>query len=480
MTRWWAAFIGNKQVNGRALLILILVLVVGLGGTYLVHGFQVRRNAGGLLEQAGLTEGDANKVQTIMYLEQYLGLIPGDSAATAKLALLLCQQTRNVRAQRRAYLLIDDLFRRNAIGSADERRRLRREAARAAIRLARFSEAKEQVLELIKDSDGVADAETLQLEGQAEAGLGNDAAAEVLYHDAEKLPRRPEIALEIALEHALLLRERLHDPAKAAKVIDAMVRDATVENNPATGSVRLEAARYFFRDARDAANAWRHLQPDLEAMLAASARPAEEMLQMTGEVALALDKDAVARQLFERGRQLYPKNQRISRDLALVKLRSGEKADARAELEPLLRDLPKDMVDLWSLADLLIEVKDKKNARAVMEKMTRPAGGGLFDYLEVRLLMEDHKWGEAAERLESACTDARFTVQLKKRANLFLAQCNEHLLNTDQTLKALQRAVDIDPADGTAMAAGCKSRSPKRPRGRWNRRCAPATTRCRQ
>ena len=98
MTPRWTAFIGNKQVNGRALLILLLVLLVGLGGTYLVHGFQVRRNAGGLLEQAGLTEGDADKIQAISYLEQYLGLMPGDSEATAKLALLLSEQTKNRRA----------------------------------------------------------------------------------------------------------------------------------------------------------------------------------------------------------------------------------------------------------------------------------------------------------------------------------------------------------------------------------------------
>ncbi len=184
MARWWAAFIGNKQVNGRALLILILVLVVGLGGTYLVHGFQVRRNAGGLLEQAELTEGDANKIQAIMYLEQYLGLMPGDSEATAKLALMLTQQTGNKRAQRRAYLLIDDLLRRNAIAGADERRRLRREAAMLAIRFGRYAEAKEQLAELISDNNQDADPQTLHLEGLAEAGLGNDAAAKTLLERA--------------------------------------------------------------------------------------------------------------------------------------------------------------------------------------------------------------------------------------------------------------------------------------------------------
>ncbi len=228
--------------------------------------------------------------------------------------------------------------------------------------------------------------------------------------------------------------------------------DEMVGKNGTSASVRLQAARFW--GAGEPENAWRYLQPDLDAMLAKSAKPSEETLQLAGEVALALEKDAVARQLFERGRQLYPKNQRISRDLALVKVRSGETAEARAELDPLVNDLPTDVIDLWSLADLLIEAKDKKNARMVKGKIPRTTGGGLVDFLEARMLMGDGKWGEAAEHLESARTDARFSQQIGKRSNLLLAQCNEHLLNTDQTLKALQRAVEIDPADGNAMAAG--------------------------
>ncbi len=232
MTRWWATFIGNKQVNGRALLILILVSVVGLGGTFLVHGFQVRRNAGGLLEQADLIEGEADKLQAIKYLEQYLGLMPGDSEATAKLALLLSELPKDKRAPGRAYLLIDDLLRRDAIDSAEERRRLRREAAKLAIRLGRYPEAKEHLEELKKDSDGVADADALQadalqLESYAEEKLGNDAAALSLQEVAMK---KSAYQTNFVVRYTAMLSPKVglgQRSIKADEAIEMMLEHAT-------------------------------------------------------------------------------------------------------------------------------------------------------------------------------------------------------------------------------------------------------------
>jgi tetratricopeptide (TPR) repeat protein len=59
--------------------------------------------------------------------------------------------------------------------------------------------------------------------------------------------------------------------------------------------------------------------------------------------------------------------------------------------------------------------------------------------------MRKTRWGEAARLLERARADQQFSSQLAKHANLLLADCCDHLLNPDQKLEALRRALEVDP-----------------------------------
>src|SRR5262249_46746654 len=52
-----------------------LVLAVGV---HVLHGYQVRRNAGGLLRQADRAEAEGRPDRTAAYLGQYLALVPDD------------------------------------------------------------------------------------------------------------------------------------------------------------------------------------------------------------------------------------------------------------------------------------------------------------------------------------------------------------------------------------------------------------------
>jgi len=49
------------------------------GGTHFLHGYQVRRNASGLLEQADRAEQEKEPIKALEYLSRYVGLVPADA-----------------------------------------------------------------------------------------------------------------------------------------------------------------------------------------------------------------------------------------------------------------------------------------------------------------------------------------------------------------------------------------------------------------
>src|SRR5256885_1979308 len=94
---------GNKRVNGWAVLILAGGLAVLAVAVHFAHGYQVRRNARSLLEQAEHVESAGDLAQAAVYLEQYLGLERGDVDAQEQYARLLNQLAKTDRARFRAF-----------------------------------------------------------------------------------------------------------------------------------------------------------------------------------------------------------------------------------------------------------------------------------------------------------------------------------------------------------------------------------------
>src|SRR5438105_3963336 len=137
----------KKRVNVKAVLVLAAV-VVALGvGVHLVHGFQVKRNARGLVEQAGVLEQEGKLVPAADYLEQYLGLMPRDTDALAKYGLLRDRVATKPRARLRAYFVLEQVLRRD-----DQRLDVRRRAAKLAAELGLFADAKVHLDILRKDN----------------------------------------------------------------------------------------------------------------------------------------------------------------------------------------------------------------------------------------------------------------------------------------------------------------------------------------
>ena len=133
--------------------------------------------------------------------------------------------------------------------------------------------------------------------------------------------------------------------------------------------------------------------------------------------------------------------------MARIELSKHDTAKALALLEPSLRVLPTDESTLWKLANLLVDAQAPDKVRTVnaqLKKLHETTAAGLIDYIKARLTMADGNWGAAARLLTRAGADTRHANRIGLSAYMLLAECNDHLLNPDQKLEALRRAVNQD------------------------------------
>src|ERR1700694_1623482 len=84
----------RRSIRIKAILILVASgFFLGVS-VHLVHGFQVQRTAGELLEEADQAEAAGQTDKAIEYLDYYLGLKPRDFDAMARYGMLLTRSAK--------------------------------------------------------------------------------------------------------------------------------------------------------------------------------------------------------------------------------------------------------------------------------------------------------------------------------------------------------------------------------------------------
>jgi tetratricopeptide (TPR) repeat protein len=430
---FWRYFSGDKRVNSRAVLVLAGCLL-GLGvSTHVLHGWQIHRNAGSLLDDADRLEREGQLAEAADQLEQYVGLRPDDTEALARHGLLLSRLVRSDRDCRRPLGILEEVLRRDA-----RRQDVRREAVKLALRLGQFSEARGELGILLKEAPG--DAELLRLRGRCEIGLGhNDKAAEWYRKAVQKDPRRHDVYLE----YAALLRDGLRVPGEADAVVEALVA-----GDPRSAEARLLAAGYFQRHGLPE-RAEIHLRFALGELGCRSGKA----LLLAAEVALARGKAGEARGRLDEGRKRYPKTARFRLELARLELQHGHPRKALAQLEPLAQAPPEQPQELWELGNLLLDAGAAEKAAAVAERLQKRGPGAPAACLRARLLTHKGAWGEARAVLDRVRAEIPRNAPLAEPLNLLLADCYEHLDNPDQRLEACRRALIARP-DSLAARRG--------------------------
>src|SRR5262245_13540544 len=97
----------GRRVNVKAVVVLTGAAALLAVGTYLVHGFQVRRNAQALAEHADRVEQQNQPEKAVEYLEQYLGLRHDDADVRARYGLLLARLAQIDRARANAFFALE-------------------------------------------------------------------------------------------------------------------------------------------------------------------------------------------------------------------------------------------------------------------------------------------------------------------------------------------------------------------------------------
>lgn len=436
----------------RKLNIIFLAGVLGVlaaagGSMYLLHGYQVRRRAGAMLDVARRAEESGDLAKAAAYLNRYIGLNHEDGPAYAWHARVVDKKTAPAARGERLLGVFEEAVRRNP-----DDRELERRCAEIAMdpRIFRHEDAIRHLERLhgpIKtDAEHRVEAAALEdLLGQCHETLKKfDQAFEFYTESIKHDPSR--VATYDRL--ARLRREAMKRPDLADETIERM-RTANPE------SAQALVLRYRYRkefgpsaDEKDVSRAL-ELGPDDAEVLIAAAELAREKKDLPG-----------ARKYIDRGLEKHPSNIVFYQLAAGMDLAEAHPERAAEMLRRGLAAVPDDPGLAMQLTEVLIDqaaagdetkLRGKDGAEQWIERLKKiGVADGYLAFLDGRAAMASQSWERARESLESARSLLPSDGPFSSRVNLLLADCYDHLGQAESRLAAIQRAAGA--AGGAATA----------------------------
>jgi predicted Zn-dependent protease len=416
---------GGKVVNLKAVLLLTALAAALAVGVHVVHGFQVKRNAGSLLELATATEEQGDQRAAADLLSQYLGLKPLDTDARARYGLLLAKLAAGPRAKQSAWDVLEDVLRRD--GSYTD---VRRQAAALCLSLRRFRDAEAHLAILLEETPR--DAELLFQRALCEGGQGAYAkAARTLAQAIDLAPGRVEL-WELRADW---LRNQLGKPEDADRVMEELIK-----RNAREPRARLAATRYYSRLGQ-----WDKAEEHATKAACELAPDDAEVLLVAADVAWARGKGDQARRYLQHGLARHPQNARLALRLAWGEMAEDHRQKALAFLRPVLESLSCQPEEFLELGDLLVEARELEEVEQVIRRLQEKRFDALADYLRARLLIARGQLGEGREKLERLSRGGSLPLWFGRHLHLSLADCWARLGNPDAERAALVRVLEIDP-----------------------------------
>jgi cellulose synthase operon protein C len=419
----------KRSINYVAVVVLLVGCILLGVGVHFLHAFQVKRNAHILLEQADQAEQKGENQQALVYLAQYLGMVPNDTAVLARYGLLADKQARNGKEHQRAFEVLDKVLRLDS-----SRADIRRHVARLAIDLRLFSDAHHHLGILQKDDPTAV--ELLHLQARCEAGELHFAEAVNYYQQAvTSAPTQ----VDLAVEYAELLRwSPLKEPDSADHVLDNLLAAA-----PNSKDAQLAAARYYAAvGSKDAVE--KAAKAVAVAVNELKATDVDTFL-LAGRLAVSQRNLKQAQEYLERGLKLHPQDAQLNQQLARLDLQSGHPEQAWEKVKSASQTLPTKVEELWDLGNLLIELDKPDNVDDVRKRLLEGRHQWAADALQAQLLMHQRKWGEARVLLETISASHLPTPAVEAQVALQLANCHEQLGNPDQQLRAASLSLERLP-----------------------------------
>jgi tetratricopeptide (TPR) repeat protein len=450
----------KKRVNLKFAGCLLGLLLVAAPGTHFLHAYQVRRNAGVLLDQADFWEKKGDLSQAAFYLGNYLSLEPGNVDVLARYAKLLANDelAKSYRARLRAYDMLGQVLRR-----APDREDVRRQVVTLGMSLRRYGDALDHLENLIalNPEDG-----TLHcLAGRCHEFLGQyretgeTRGARSCYEkaiacsptDIENYGRLAQLLLRHSDQ---VLRDK--ESARTIRDLADKTMDDMVTANPqsfqallARVRLRKEAAAIRGIDANESAN-----QKDI-ANAQQLAPDEADVILATAELAQDQNEPDKARQCLALGCKKNPDERRLYQALARLELRERQFDAAVKCLRDGLKACPGSLDLRWDLADVLLYASQNEEAReeiSQLEKLAFPAAH--LDYLRARIHINKEEWYEAARLLERAYPTflaninqeyGQFFADTARQTDLLLGRCYEQLGDADRAYQTYSRLVGREP-----------------------------------
>jgi cellulose synthase operon protein C len=429
-----------RTFNVRLAAVLLAILVVFGVGVYLLHGYQLRRNAYMFKREAERSEKLAEEAAkskdvnarraalraSVSNLSWYVRFAPDDMDAMEHLGMMLADQAEDGPTSARAFGLLELVVRQDP-----QRKQARRRLVEMAMNLGRAQDAKEHLQQfLLKDNPE--DPVLWELLGRCysqteEYGL----AVENLKKALEIDPKQIEAYARLAA----LLRHRLGRDKEADQLMDKMVK-----NNPKSEVAHFLRGSYLVNTkAKDEAFK--------EAVKSLELKPDyRDGLWLAAQCCLDNGQFDRARDYATRSIKLYPDIIIMYTLLSDVELKAGNRAKAIAALEDGLKATARSPQLLWSLANKLIDIgKPKEAHKIIAELRTTEPHKELINYLIAREEFAQEHWKDSRQRFEAVRGGFLASPNMLKQIDLWIGQCYGHMGNRDMELVAYRRALKTDP-----------------------------------
>lgn len=428
-----------RKINLKFLAGSILALGLLAVGVHFLHAFQVKHNAGAFLRLADQAEADGKRQEAANYLRLYLGYMPQDIDAEARLGLLLDQLARSPKARMQALWVLERTLVRDP---ARENVRRRVVSILMDPYFQRYGDARDHLELLLRAHPE--DGELEQQIGQCHLGLGEFRASRswfenAIRHGPSRVEAYPLLAGLLRDQGTQVKRDK-EDIADVTKQAD-QVMDEMIAANPESYQAYLARARYRKQlgkpkdFAADVARA-QELAPDQADVLLAMAEVARD----EGE----LDK---ARGFLRRGCEQHPQNMLTYQALARLEVQAIQREEAVTWLRKGVEACPENpLLLLMDLGDALIQLGRLTEAEDVLVRLRKEGLlPELLDLFQARILVQKDQWHEATRILERIQMELVRLPDQSDQANLLLGRCYEQMADPDRAYIAYRRAAFRDP-----------------------------------
>jgi len=408
------------------------------GITYLVHEYQMRKNAQAFLREAKRIRDEDRLEEAAIYLRRYIALAPNDPEGQIIYGEVLADMQR----YQPAYFILDKVVQKHP-----DRDDVRRRLVKVAQEVHAYKEAIVHLDHLLVASPK--DPELLEQLGICQSSKALfDEAAKSFKQSIENDPARVDASLRLAY----VLRQKLDQPEEADTVMNDMVK-----KNPDNFRAYLTRARWWKECLADLATS--KVQPkrftpvklrelaDTDIAQAMKMEPDNlEVIGLATQVAIERGQPDEAKRQAQRGIELYPNEHRFYLMLAELESKSSHPAEAIAILKKGVDVIPAQDDLKWSLATLLIDAGDFEHAAGLISKLKaakRPAP--LIVYLEAQTKVRQGDWNAAIPLLETARLGLHDSPVLLRQVDLWLGMAFRESAMPERQLATLRRVANESP-----------------------------------